>query len=122
MRKLPNLLLTLLVICTGCEVFAQGSAPAPAAAQSDRANRPGATSQIAPTPGPATSPALPSPQMPAATVQNREQAAAAKAAKRAAKKSKASTRSKTATPPPNKSDAGNSAAPPAGKAEGTTSK
>ena len=61
-----------------------GSQPTPAS--TDPGNRPGGTAQIAPTPGPATSPALPSPSLPPAAVQNREKAQAAKAERKTQKK------------------------------------
>ena len=114
MRNHSGLALIALVLFTGSEVFAQPASNAPTV----RADRPGATSTIPPTPGPATSPALPSATMPAATVQNREQAAADKAAKKSAKaaKRKATKKSNTAAP------TANTAAPTAGKTEATTTR
>lgn len=58
------------------------------AADPNRENRPGGTTQIAPTPGPATSPALASPVLPSTAVENREHAQAKKAQKKAQKKAK----------------------------------
>jgi hypothetical protein len=91
-------LATIALFFIGSEVFAQPATTPPA----DRADRPGGTSTISPTPGPATSPALPSAQMPPATVQNREQAAASKAAKKSAKATKKKAKksaSATSSPP-----------------------
>lgn len=92
--------------------WAQQAPPA-----ADPANRPGGTTQIAPTPGPATAPALPSPSLPQATIQNRENARAAKA-ERKTKKKAAKKPSKTTKAAPSrnstasKTPAGSSTTPP----------
>ena len=74
-------------------MFVAPAWPQPATqSPADRANRPGGTTQISPTPGPATSPALASPQLPPAAVENREKAQAAKTARKAQKKTARATK------------------------------
>ncbi len=82
--RMPKLGLTALAFAFAVPALGQQNVPA----SGDRLNRPGGTTQIAPSPGPATSPALPSPAMPQAAVQNREDAQSAKAARKAQKKSR----------------------------------
>ncbi|MEP7207643.1 MAG: hypothetical protein ABI920_11940 [Casimicrobiaceae bacterium] len=89
-----KLLIAALAAVFATGVLAQDKAPAPEktsagagtpATAKDPENRPGGTSSIPPTRGPATAPALPSPNLPQVTIDNREKAEALKAARKARK-------------------------------------
>ena len=73
-------------------VHAQAS-PAPSAPRAG----PGGTSMISPTPGPATSPALPSANTPEVTLANKEKAKADRAERQAQKKAKKAKKTTPAT-------------------------
>ncbi|HZQ60706.1 MAG TPA: hypothetical protein VFC24_05105 [Casimicrobiaceae bacterium] len=90
-------MLKLSLTAIAC-LFATMAWSQPSTAPADRVNRPGGTTEIAPTPGPATSPALPSPSLPQAAVQNREKAKAAKTQRKLQKKAKKKPSKRTKGP------------------------
>ena len=69
----------------------------PSASGSAPRGGPGGTSMISPTPGPATSPALPSANTPEVTVANKDKAKASEAERKAQKKAKKAKKKAPAT-------------------------
>lgn len=94
---------TISVAALAIAVAHSGYAQTGASAGMERADRPGGTSAISPTPGPATSPALPSATTPAVTIANRQQAQATKAARKAQKKAKKTSKASDQPAAPSRS-------------------